>query len=274
MTIHESRLTSPCDVQASGAIELYFYGELGAAERADVQRHLGSCRHCREALDELGVIRDALASRPAVSMPASGDWSTFMARLERAIAREDAISTVEPPRERSGRPAYAGFLAMAALLALVTMGVLFVARSRPGAPASPPQAAVPAVPAPTAPPQASEDTGESAAVLAAASDEHFKRSKLVVLGLATMDPQRSSSKDWSYERTLASDLLSDTRLYRMAAEDRGMKAVAGVMRDLEVVLLETSLTDSTDPSALTQIQRLIQKRDLLEKINVVTTTGL
>ena len=29
-----------CDVQASGAIELYFYDELEATERASIDRHL------------------------------------------------------------------------------------------------------------------------------------------------------------------------------------------------------------------------------------------
>jgi hypothetical protein len=274
MITHDFQRTSPCDVQASGAIELFFYGELDAAEQARVKQHLPACAHCREALDELGVIRDALASRPVVSMPASGDWSAFMARLERSVAMEPDRSPSMADARTDGRPVYMRYLAMAALLMLVTMSVLFVARSRPGVPtSSSPSAAVPPAGAPE-PAAAPDDTGESAAVLAAASDEHFKRSKLVVLGLATMDPQRSNSRDWSYERSLASDLLSDTRLYRMAAEDRGMKTVAGVMRDLEVVLLETSLTDSTDPSALPQIQRLIQKRDLLEKMNVMTTAGL
>ena len=92
----------------------------------------------------------------------------------------------------------------------------------------------------------------------------------MVLGLATKDAQHASRADWTYERELASTLLSDTRMYRMAAEDRGMGAVADVMRDLELVLLQASLTDERDPSALAQIQRLIRKRDLLEKMTMAT----
>ena len=69
-------------------------------------------------------------------------------------------------------------------------------------------------------------------------------------------------------------LLDDPRLYRLAAEDRGLDALAGVMKDLELVLLQTSLTDGKDPSALPQLQRLIKRRDLIEKMDVVTTTGL
>ena len=60
----------------------------------------------------------------------------------------------------------------------------------------------------------------------------------MVLGLATRDPHETTAADWQYERQLAGTLLSDTRLYRLAAQDRGVADVARVMRDLETVLLE------------------------------------
>jgi len=269
MTVHDLGRTSPCDVQSSGTIELFFYGELDAAAQARVTAHLPGCVPCREALEELRVIRDALAARPIVAAPASGDWSGFMARLGDAVARETHAPDIHRPVIRRS---IAGYAAMAALLALVTMSVVYVARSRtPGSvPASPGSATL--TPA-TAPPLTGPDAPESASIVSA-SGEHFERSKLVVLGLATKDARHVSAKDWTYERQMASDLLSDTRLYRMAAEDRGMNAVAGVMRDLELVLLQTSLTDTADPAALTQIQHLIQKRDLVEKMSVVATAGL
>ena len=114
-----------------------------------------------------------------------------------------------------------------------------------------------------------ETTESELADFEALSEEHFERSKLVVLGLATKDPAARRAADWAYERELASSLLSDTRMYRLAAEDRGLTHLAGVMRDLEIVLLQTAMTDETDPGALPQIQRLIQKRDLLEKMDAV-----
>ena len=110
------------------------------------------------------------------------------------------------------------------------------------------------------------------AAFAALSEQHFERSKLVVLGLANKDPHHARGADWAYERGLATNLLSDTRLYRMAAEDRGMKALAGVMGDLELVLLQTSLADAPDDGVLEQIQRLIHKRDLVTKMDVAATT--
>lgn len=254
----------PCELQSSGTIELYFYGELGPAEHDAVTLHLSGCHACRGALEELTVIRAALAARPAVAAPLSGDWTAFMARLDRSVAQTKAEGT----RSTARRIPYAGYLAMAALLALVTMSVLFTARSRSAATVQPSR-----VSTEVSPPVAPAERAPNAA-FAELSDEHLERSKLVVLGLATKDPSRASRADWQYERSLASSLLTDTRMYRMAAEDRGMQAVAGVMRDLELVLLQASLTDDADPAALAQIQRVIRKRDLLEKMNMVTTTGL
>jgi hypothetical protein len=259
-----------CEIQMSGAIELYFYDELDAGQRSAVERHLPSCSHCAHALDELRVIRAALSSRPDVSAPASGDWSGFMARLDSAIDRERTVASVAAMSPAPARRSYVAYFAMAALLALITLSVVLVMPSR--SPQSTPMASMASDPRPGVPPvRLNADTTETpeSADFTALSEEHFERSKLVVLGLATKDPAEGRAADWTYERDLARQLLSDTRMYRLAAEDRGLASIAGVMRDLEMVLLQTSLTDEKDPAALPQLQRLIQKRDLLEKMDVV-----
>jgi hypothetical protein len=262
---------SGCGTLASGAVELYFYEELGDAARASVERHLGACEECRRALEELSVIRTALAARPEVTAPPGADWSGFMARLDAAVRRDSppitsgesgpvgsTLTAFAPPRS------YISYLAAAALLALVTMSVVFVARSR--APEQPAVTASVSAPAPTPAP---------ALGLASLSEQHFERSKLVVLGLASKDARSTSAADWGYERELASTLLSDTRLYRMAAEDSGLRPLADVMGDLEILLLQTSMSPgNADGENLEQLQRLISKRDLLAKMEVVSNAGL
>ncbi|HEX6945517.1 MAG TPA: hypothetical protein VF196_04935, partial [Casimicrobiaceae bacterium] len=214
-------------------------------------------------------IRAALAARPVVSGPPAGDWSAFMSRLEASIARDDVSASSVPPLIPARAPhRYAPYLAMAALLVLVTISVVFSARVHRDAAGPAPGPAV----AEITPSPAPDD--RDTASLVTLSEQHFERSKLVVLGLAAKDAQHTTAADWEYERTLASSLLDDTRLYRMAAEERGMTAVAGVMRDLELVLLQASLSDRADAATLAQIQRVIRKRDLLEKMTVVTTRGL
>lgn len=253
-----------CDVQASGAIDLYFYGELDAAEHASIASHLAACGECREALDELTIIRAALAARPQVSAPPGDDWSGFMARLDRAVAAERRV-VVQPfraghSRSRGGlrRNRLYPWLAAAALLAFVTIAALMAGRSRTPI-ATPPE------------PDAHIATAASDPELLSISERHLERSKLVVLGMATKDATHPA--DWEYERELAGSLLNDTRLYRLTAEQRGMTHLAGVLRDLEIVLLQTSLTDERDSDALAQIQRLIRKRDLVEQMETVNTEG-
>jgi hypothetical protein len=262
-----------CPVHGSATIELYFYDELEPAERAAFDRHRTECLECRQALEELAVIREALAARPAAMAPPSDDWTGFMSRLDAALARE-AVSGPrgliaagrDSGRAKSFRETYVPVLAMAALLALVTISVLFVARSREAAvmPAATDLLTTQVTPGDT-------PAGDTSS-LSAISEQHLERSKLVLLGLASKDADRPSGNDWTYERELASRLLTDTRLYRMAAEDRGLDTLAGVMRDLELVLLQTSMTEGADPAALSQIQRAIRKRDLLQKMDVVRTS--
>ena len=170
-----------------------------------------------------------------------------------------------PHRTRAG---YASYLAMAALLTLVTAGVVDLARvaSRP---ATSPVTDVAQHTAPASAPSVPPSERSADAAFAALSEQHFERSKLVVLGLANKDSRRAGEADWAYERGLATNLLSDTRLYRQAAEARGLRTLAGVMGDLEIVLLQTSLAEAPDADALGQIQRLIHKRDLVTKMGVL-----
>ena len=253
-----------CDVQDAGTIELYFYGELPPAERLRVQAHIVTCPDCRHALDDLETIRAALTSRPDVAAPPAGDWSGFMTRLETAVSAERGVQRREqPPRllpVRFKRQMY-WYAAAAAILTLVTMRVLTVPRAEPARGARTPTTHDAVVPA-------SAPSPPRDAAFATLSGQHFERSKLVLLGLATRDPQADAG-DWKYERDLASTLLDDTRLYRMAAEERGMTSLAGVMRDLELVLLQTSMTEDTNTESLEQLQRLIRRRDLLTKMNTV-----
>jgi hypothetical protein len=257
-----------CRIHESGAIELYFYGELPPPERVKVHAHLRQCAECRRVLDELAMIRAALASRPDVATPPAGDWSGFMARLETGI-RNGAGEGAEEVQGTARR--FAPYLAAAAMLVLAAIGTLIVSTRREPSPASGPAPVAGRVIAPVqtaAMPSATVDPA-----LLSLSDQHFERSKLVVLGLATRDATKPGDANWTFERDLATTLLDDTRLYRVAAEERGMDALAGVMRDLELVLLQTSMTEQTDPRSLEQLQRLIRRRDLITKMNVVYDGG-
>lgn len=259
-----------CFVQASGSIELYFYGELDDVSRHKTEQHLRVCGQCRQALNELAIIRSALSTRPDVAGPAGGDWAPFLARLDQAIRQEQksgeavgvaraAVAAV-PARVAGGfRRQYVAYIAMAALLALVTASVAYIVRSRDALLGAGPRLAGAA---------ASGRTWTDDEAFASLSEQHFDRAKLVVLGLANKAAGDGLPAEWQYERELASTLLSDTRLYRQAAEDRRMTQLARLMGDLELVLLQVSMSQDPQPETLEQIQNLIRKRDLVTRMNV------
>jgi len=269
---------SACPIQADGLVELYFYDELSGAERADVGRHLSACGECRAVLDELRLIRGALAERPLVVAPPGSDWSALMARIDRAVAVEPVRPLPAAAPSAMGRPAprpVATLVAAAALVALVSAALMYQAldRRRPSTDGVVTAALSNAEPEPVASPRVPADANAAArpdAGFAALSEEHFERSKLVILGLATRDAGAVSPSDWAYERQLAGVLLDDTRLYKQAAQARGLGRLAGVMSDLELVLLQTSLTEEPDAATLNRLQRLIRQRDLVAKMEVGT----
>ncbi len=260
---------SDCEFAASPDIELDFYGELDPAAHGRVSAHLRECPDCRQRFEDLHAIRRALAAAPVVEAPPAGDWSGFTRRLDAACGVETRTADAAPRSlgRRVGRSAGQA-LALAAMVTLVTMGVIIAARfhrvaDTPVAFVAPPVAGATVA-------RAASPTQERS--LREVSAEHLERSKLVVLGLATLDP-KAKAADWQYERQLAGTLLSDTRLYRMAAQDRGMTDVARVMRDLETVLIEASMSDNTDRNALERVQKLISRRDLVVKMQVVASNS-
>lgn len=264
---------STCNLQEAGTIELYFYGELEPAAHASVLTHLSGCRECAQALEELQLIRTALSERPDIAGPASGDWTAFMDRLDDAVGAYAEARRVVPFARAApaARRPYVSLLASAALLALVALSVFMASRASRDALTGERELAPASIVT-----DGREASGDPAmrAAMTTVGLRHLERSKLVVFGLAAKEPALDASSDWAYERELASSLLNDTRLYRLAAEQRGLTSLAGVMRDLEIVLLQASLAEATDTAALPQIQRLIHKRGLVEKMDVAGTTGL
>ena len=260
-----------CRIEQSPAIELYFYDELADAERERIKQHLAVCDECRRALEDLSIIRSALESCPDVKAPPGGDWSAFMLRLDTSIRSEPVAPPLSNRRRvvEFGSRRVAPALALAAAIALVTMSVFTVMRHR-SAPDATEQTQT-ATSASVEPPSAQTTGADSA--LAQISEQHLERTKLVVLGLATKNPSDSSGQSWDYERTLATSLLSDTRLYRQTCEEQGMNSLADVLRDLELVLLQTSMSQTSDAESLAQLQRLIRQRDLITKMDVVATTA-
>jgi anti-sigma-K factor RskA len=116
------------------ALNGYVDDALGAAERADIERHVESCGDCRAAIRELREIRQVATSLDPRDPPARS-WS----RLQRAIALEHGFKRTdpEPPAVPVGRrPIWVGLAAAAALVVAAGIGLQtpYFKRSSPPTP--------------------------------------------------------------------------------------------------------------------------------------------
>ena len=92
----------------------------------------------------------------------------------------------------------------------------------------------------------------------------------MVLAELTNAPDRKGKLDISDEREMAADLLDDNRLYRQTARSTGDTAVAGVLDDLERVLLEIAHSPTEISSGqLDDLRQQVESRGLLFKVRVM-----
>src|SRR5690606_41080037 len=109
-------------------VELYFYDELSAGERAAVGAHIAGCDACQKTLADLGTIDAALAARQ-VDAPPGGDWTPFMSRLDARVERVD---------RRWLRGPLSGWMQFAAARVLIATGAMLgwtASRATPVTPA-------------------------------------------------------------------------------------------------------------------------------------------
>jgi hypothetical protein len=109
-------------------------------------------------------------------------------------------------------------------------------------------------------------------ILWMAVGEHLGRSEMVLVELANSGPQGAGQKqvNISSEQRRAEDLLEENRLYRQTAEDEGDSAVAGVLDELERVLLDVAHSPQQVSAAQLQgIRERIEAGGILFKVRVV-----
>jgi anti-sigma factor RsiW len=247
-----------CTHASDETLTLYYYDELRGEERARFAAHMAGCEACARALAEMEEVRLALADRASVRR-GEGDWERFMTRLDRAIAagaNQDgpgvaAVATFPTQAARPHLTRYPALAVAAALVMGVALGLLWQQRAL--------DRAAPASTVATAP-------------ALAAAERHLDQARLVVLGLAARDAAAAGASDWAYERELAASLLPDTRLFRMAARDGGDARLAELLGDLETVLLQAAMSTEAEPPELQRLQRLIERRDLIGRMDLRDTT--
>jgi hypothetical protein len=237
--------------------ELIAYHDGEARERAAIGAHVADCPECRTELERIDVLLAALNTLPA---PDPGEdygarvWQQIAPRLPEKRRHwwnffwSDVAHTTW---FTSQRWAAVGGVAVLVLAAFIAGRI-----SRQAVEPSP----------------LAEPGNVRERVLLMAVGEHLGRSEMVLVELANAEPQNAKQKrvNISGEQRRAEDLLEENRLYRQTALEQGDTALAGVLDELERVLLDVAHSpEQLTPAQLDGMRQRIEARGILFKVRVV-----
>jgi len=232
---------------------LHYYGEAGDLRPADA--HLAECEACRRAFEELSA---ALQAMTGADVPERGE--SYGAEVWARIRPQLDAPEIQPWPRRLAEFFTWPRLATAGALATLLVAA-FVAGRYGAPPAAPPEAPVraDATPAPTA---------VRERILLIAVGEHLDRSQMVLAELSNMDA--AGPVDISAERDWARDLVASNRLYRQTAARDGKTAVAGVLDELERVLVDIANGPTTaSPADLERLRDRLETQGLSFRVRVL-----
>jgi hypothetical protein len=221
---------------------LHFYGETGTA----AEPHLASCAECRAQYQSLQRV---LNSVEFGSMPHRGEgysdeiWNRLAPKLS-------------PRRWWSSWLAPTKWVPLVAATALLILA-FFAGRY------SPKQDQFIA--------ETEGGGGEvRERVLVVAVGDHLERSKMLLVEIANADPDQKI--DLFDQREIAGDLVYTNRLYRQTAMTAGEGRMAGLLEDLERVLIEISHSpEELHGARLQSLRERIRNEGLIFKIRVAGT---
>ncbi|HEY3128942.1 MAG TPA: hypothetical protein VGL91_05750 [Acidobacteriota bacterium] len=222
---------------------LHYYGE--AEEAVELEEHLARCGECAARNEGLQRIMAAADTFP---IPERGEnygarvWQRLLPQLERR--RLFSRSWFPLPRWTS-----VGAMALLLVVAFLAGRLWHVTVERRG----------------EAVPLEVRDR-----ILMVAVADHLDRLHRVLTELVNTDG--NGTIDITNQQQWAHDLLLANRIYRQAAVRDGERAIAGVLDELEPILMEVEHAPSSLPSGeLREICRRIDSHDLLFKIWVLSS---
>ena len=232
----------------------YHHGE---PMKTGIGAHVAACPECRTELARIDALLTALNTLPA---PDPGEdygarvWQQIAPKLpQRRRHWWNLFSSVAPRTN---------WLAPQRLAAAAGVAVLVLAAFLAGRVTKRPE------PTPVA-----DAANVRERVLIMAVGEHLGRSEMVLVELANAEPQNPRQKrvNISGEQRRAEDLLQENRLYRQTALEQGDTALAGVLDELERVLLDVAHSPAQLTTAqLEGMRQRIEARGILFKVRVVS----
>ena len=238
----------------------YVERNLSPAEHVRVATHLETCSDCSLFVADIQqLLREVSTLGPLEPPPQV--WTRIKSQVE---SQQSAVGSPEPVGSRSTMadrrwPAAAWALATAALVILAFLTGRFV-NEREQQIASQQQT--------ERAEYVSADQAVRERVLLIAVGDHLERSQMVLVELAHAESR--GPLDISAERQLADDLVASNRLYRQTAQQMGQENVAGLLDELERVLVEVARGPSTvSMQQLADIQQRIESQGILFKVKVI-----
>jgi hypothetical protein len=126
-----------------------------------------------------------------------------------------------------------------------------------------------------APAASAKASTPSERVLLAALDEHFENTQTLLVELMnspSAEGAGNKTADFSYERTIADELLSSGRLYRVTARMNGNTRFAGMLDDLEPVLVDVARSpERMNRDDLRSLRARIDDASLLFKVRAMSS---
>jgi hypothetical protein len=224
---------------------LYYYGEDGSgdAAQAAAAEHLAACDGCRHTYGSLQRVLNVMDGVPAPELTPDYEAEVWQ-RIEHRL-----------PRRLLGLPGFSWRWVAAATAVAGLMVAAFLAGRlypNPGRPV----------------PHLASDQQASERVLLVAVGDYLERSQMVLIELANANPK--GKLDISAEQERASDLVSESRLYRQTAAHTGDSAVAGVLDELDRVLLDiTHAPSEVQAQDLEKLRNHLAAEGILFKIRVL-----
>jgi hypothetical protein len=232
------------------------------ARSVAISEHVKECPECKTELERIDAV---LAALDAIPVPDPGDdygqrvWRQIAPRLpeKRArwwrfgVRRDVSMGWLEPRR-------------LATLSAVAALVIVAFIAGRETKTTVAPRATV-------------ADSGAvRERILVMAVGEHLGKSEMVLVELTNALPSGRTSAggakqvDISAEQRRAENLLEENRLYRQTALEQGDAGLAGVLDELERVLLDVAHSPKEVSAAqLETIQQRIEAKGILFKVRVV-----
>ncbi|MEO1366385.1 MAG: hypothetical protein AAFX50_04350 [Acidobacteriota bacterium] len=225
-----------------------------ADDPAAVEAALAESAELRRTFEELRRTLDLVDAEPVP--PRSAEYGAEVFRqIEGRLDGE--TSRVLPFRRRAQRVRQLGLAAAAVLL----LGVGFFLGRLGGPAVTPPPA------------QVADASGLSEEarnrLLTVALTRHLGQSERLLTDF--VNASEAPMTDAELERVWAAELLASNRLYRRAAEEAGQRRIAGLLAELEPVLLELAHAEDAVESGVgerTELRRRVDDRGLLFKVRV------